>query len=245
MQRMLPTPVIGALAGIGIITTVFTLTAATPKKVTTDSAKSSVSSKAAGTPTSAPASPSTATPVAVADPAPPAAPTANGCSLAAPYSSGSGGSTTDIFVPLKSDVAASALVDAVPATPWGSSLNALFHDGAVHVSAPPTFRSADFALAEAWFRANGEVTDVVRSPKPAIGLIVCLTDIADPARLPEVLSDFVKAKSVAGYRFTLSGTSAEVWLARSDGLEPIWGNLQAGLGALGTISSASQYDTWT
>jgi hypothetical protein len=243
MQRMLPTPVIGALAGLGIITTVLTLTTAPPNKVTTDSAKSSVSSKvkAAGTPTSVPASPSTATP----DPAPPAAPTAIGCALATPDGSGSGGSTTDIVVPLKSDASAAALVDAVPAAPWGGTLNASFHDGAVHVSAPPTFRTADFALAEAWFRANGDVTDVVRSPKPAIGLIVCLTDIADPARLPEVLSDFVKAKAAAGYRFTASGTSAEVWLARSEGLEPIWGNLQAGLGALGTISGASQYDTWT
>ena len=244
MQRMLPTPVIGALAGLGVLTTALTLSLGTPKSISTDSANAPVSLavKPKATPTTVP----TPTPVAVADPAPPPAPrTGPGCSLAASDSSGRGGNTADITVTLTSESVAAAVVEAIPTTPWGGALAALFADGALRVSAPPTFRTDEYGVAEAWFRSNPDVTDVVRTEKPAVGLLVCLTELADPSRLPEVLRDFVNAGSAAGYKYSLTGSSAEVWLTRSATLEPNWDALQAALAALGTVVGSQRFDAWT
>jgi hypothetical protein len=259
----LPDGAVGALVGLGVVALLAGLAlgtgkdpVGTVKAAPSKSVSKTASNKAAPSiPTTAPATNPTPSanppgdPVAVADPAPPKAPSSR-CGLV-DVSTGAGGASwlPDMTIGFAPDANVENVSTAVVTAPWaaGYSVESGFeiYSGmsSVTVKVPPTFSKADFALAEKWFRAVPGFKRFEQSPAPSIAAIGCLTDVADTQRLEQVLTDLVLAGKIDGFYLLSSGLGAELQLTRNKS-DRDWIALEATFASFGTIASWTVFDAW-
>jgi hypothetical protein len=269
----MPDTAVGALAALGAVVLLAGMMFGTGKHrvgavkaVPTNSASKSVANKAGSTkagstgPTTAPAVSAPATPikpapakpgepVAVADPAPPKAPSSR-CGLV-DVSTDAGGASwlPDMTVGFSPDANVDEIYKAVTTAPWASGY--LVESGfetysgtaSVTVKVPPSFSKVDFAVAEKWFAALPGFKRFARSPKPSTAAIGCLIDVADTQRVEQVLTDLVLAGKIDGFSLLSSGVGAELQLTRGTS-DRDWKALEATFSSFGTVTSWTVFDAW-